>query len=111
MSVAICGETAPGVASLARATGLFPRLLPRMIRQRQRDAVAQRRLGQFLAGVEQNAAVAAIAQFRIALAKRLDQIGLAVEIERVPAGFRLQLVDADRAAALALGGEIAWLPP
>ena len=85
--------------------------LPHMIRQRQRDAVAQRCLGQLLAGVEQNAAVAAIAQFRIELAKRLDQIGLAVEIDRVPAGFRLHLVDPDGAAALALGREIARLPP
>ncbi len=82
-----------------------------MIRQRQRDAVAQRRLGQLLAGVEQNAAVAAIAQFRIELAKGLDQIGLAVEIDRVLASFRLHLVDPDRAAALALGCEIARLPP
>ena len=85
--------------------------LPQMIRQRQRHAVAQRFLGQLLAGVEQNAAVAAIAQFRIELAEGLDQIGLAVEIHRVPAGFRLHLVDPDRAAALALGREIARLPP
>ena len=48
---------------------------------------------------------------RIELAKSLDQIGLAVEIDRVPAGFRLHLVDPDRAAALALGREIARLPP
>src|SRR6187431_3812645 len=82
-----------------------------MIRQRQRDAVAQRGLGQLLAGVEQNAAVAAIAQFWIARAKRLDQIGLAVEIDRVPTRFRLHVIDPDRAAALALGREIAWLPP
>ena len=52
-----------------------------------------------------------IAQFRIELAKSLDQIGLAVEIDRVPAGFRLHLVDPDGAAALALGREIARLPP
>src|SRR3954469_5961051 len=82
-----------------------------MIRQRQRDAVAQRRLGQLLAGVEQDAAVAAVAQLRIELAKGLDQIGLAVEIDRVAAGFRLHLVDPDRAAAPALGREIARLPP
>jgi hypothetical protein len=61
--------------------------------------------------LENNAAVAAIAQVRIELAKSLDQIGLAVKIDRVPAGFRLHLVDPDRAAALALGREIARLPP
>src|SRR2546430_1844397 len=60
-----------------------------MIRQRQRHAVAQRRRGQLLAGVEQNAAVAAIAQFRIELAEGIDQIGLAVEINSILAGFRL----------------------
>ncbi len=76
--------------------------LSQMIRQRQRHAVAQRGLGQLVRSVEENAAVAAVAQFRIKLAKRLDQIGLAMEIDRVPAGFRLHLVDADGAAALAL---------
>jgi hypothetical protein len=34
-----------------------------------------------------------------------------MEIDRIPAGFRLHLVDADGAAALALGREIARLPP
>ena len=82
-----------------------------MIRQRQRDAVAQRFLGQLLAGIEQDRPVAAVAQFRIELAKGLDQIGLAVEIDGVLAGFRLHLVDPDGAAALALGREITRLPP
>src|SRR5215207_8453992 len=82
-----------------------------MIRQRQRDAVAQRLFGQPLAGIENNATVAAIAQVRIELAKSLDQIGLAMEIDRVPASIRLHLVDPDGAAALALGREIARLPP
>ena len=57
-----------------------------MISQRQRHAVAQLGFGKLFPGAEQDAAVAAIAQFRIELAKGLDQIGLAMEIDRVLAG-------------------------
>jgi hypothetical protein len=60
-----------------------------MIGQRQRHAVAQRRLGDRILRVQDDAAVAAIAQLgRIQLAKRLDQIGLAMEIDRVLIGGR-----------------------
>jgi hypothetical protein len=76
--------------------------LVQMIRQRQRHAVAQSGFGQLLFQVEQDAAVAAISQLRIELAKRLDQIGLAVEIDRIPVGGRFHLIDADRTAALRL---------
>ena len=82
-----------------------------MIGQRQRNAVAQCRLWRLFAGVEQDAAIAAVAQLGIELAKRFDQIGLAVEIQRVAAGFILELVDPNRAAALALGGQLTRLPP
>jgi hypothetical protein len=58
-----------------------------MIGQRQRHAVAQHRLGDSILGVQDNAAVAAIAQFgRIEIAESLDQIGLAMEIHRVLIG-------------------------
>ena len=77
-----------------------PRLpLVQMISQRQRHAVAQGGFGQLLFQVEQDAAVAAISQLRIELTKRLDQICLAVEIDRVSVGGRLHLIDADRAVS------------
>ncbi len=83
-----------------------------MIGQRQRHAVAQSRLGNLVLRVQQDAAVAAIAQFpRVQLAKGLDQIGLAVEIHRVLVGDRFHLVDPDRAAAFRLRREIARLAP
>ena len=63
-------------------------------------------------GIEQDAAVAAIAQFAgIHLSKRLDQIGLAVEIECVLPGRCLHPVDPDRAAAFGLRREITRLAP
>src|SRR5882757_10717898 len=85
--------------------------LPQMIRQRQRDTVAQLGFRKLVLHAEQNAAVAAVAQFRIEFAKRLDQIGLAMEIDRVLAGNLFLLIDPDRAAAPGLGREIARLPP
>jgi hypothetical protein len=58
-----------------------------VIGQRQRHAVAQRRLGDGVLRVQDDAAVADIAQFgRIQLAEGLDQIGLAMEIDRVSIG-------------------------
>ena len=73
--------------------------------------MAQLRFGQLVRRIEQDGAIAAETQLRIQLAKRLDQIGLAMEIDRVLTGLRLHLIDADGAAALALRREIARLPP
>src|SRR4029079_17009247 len=84
---------------------------PQMIGQRQRHAVAQRGFGDLFVRLEQNAPVAAVAQFRIELAEGLDQVGLAVEVNRVLAGLGLHLVDPDRAAASGFRREIARLPP
>jgi hypothetical protein len=85
--------------------------LVQMIGQRQRHAVAQFGCGEPVAGVEQDAAVAAKTQLRIELAKCLDQIGLAMEIDRdLPSGL-LHLIDPDRAAAFGFRGEITWLSP
>src|SRR3954469_8034941 len=89
-----------------RAVSLFCRpALPQMIRQRQRYAVAQRGFRQSVRRVEQDAAVAAKAQLRVQLPKRLDQIGLAVEINRNLLGVRLHLIDPDGAAAPCFRGE------
>ena len=82
-----------------------------MIGQRQCDAVAQRRLGKFILRIEDNTAVAAKAQFRIKPAEGLDQIGLAMEIDRVLIGRGFYPIDPDRAAAFRLGGEVTRLPP
>jgi hypothetical protein len=83
-----------------------------MIGQCQRYAVAQRCLGNSLAGIQENAAVAAIAHLgRIHFAKSLDQVGLAVEIDRIAAGLGFYLVDPDRAAAFGFRREIARLSP
>src|SRR6478609_10375487 len=101
-------------ASLAMTAELLPVRafpLPRMIRQRQPHAVAQRRLWRLVLGVEEDAAVAAIAELRIELAKRLDQVGLAMEQDRILSGLGLDLIDPDRAAAFGLRREIAWLSP
>ena len=57
-----------------------------MIGQRQRHAVAQRRVGDSIFRIEQDAAVAAITQLGIQFAKRCDQVGLAMEVERDLAG-------------------------
>ena len=80
-----------------------------MIRQRQRDAVRQLGFRQRLAGIEQDGAVAAVAQFRIKLAKGLDQVGLAMEVDRDLMVRGLHAVDADGAAAAAFAGEITDL--
>ena len=83
-----------------------------MIGQRQRHAVAQRRFGNLVLCIQQDAAVTAKAQFlRVQLAKGFDQVGLAVEIHRVLVGGGFHLIDPDRAAAFRLGREIAWLAP
>ena len=71
-----------------------------MIGQRQRHAVAQRRFGDIVLGIQEDAAVAAEVQFgRVQFAKRLDQIGLAMEEHRVAVGRGLHPVDPDGAAA------------
>jgi hypothetical protein len=62
-------------------------------------------------GSQQNAAVPTICELRIQLAERLDQIGLAMEIDRILVGGGFHPVDADRAAASGLAGEIADLTP
>jgi hypothetical protein len=82
-----------------------------MIRQRQPHAVAQLRFRQFVARIQQDCAIAAILQIRIPLAKRLDQICLAVKVDRALPGNGLDLIDADGAAALAFRGEVARLAP
>ena len=83
-----------------------------MIGQGQRHAVAQRRLRKLVLRVQEDAPVAAIAQFPgVELAKGLDQVGLAVEIQRVLVGGGFHLVDPDRAAAFGLRCEIARLAP
>jgi hypothetical protein len=65
-------------------SAVAPRLpIVQMIGQRQRHAVGQLGFGKFFPGTEQDAPVAAIAQFWIELAKRLDQVGLAMEIDRI----------------------------
>src|SRR3979409_825954 len=52
--------------------------------RRQRHAVTQRRFGEFFPSVQQDASVAAKTQFgRVQLAEGPDQIGLAMEIDRV----------------------------
>jgi len=106
---------APVVRSFGRS-GMIELLccrpaLAQMIGQRQRHTVTQRRFGEFVRGIEQNAAIAAIAQLRIKLAECLDQIGLAVEINRILIGDRSDAVDPDRAAAFGLWREIARLAP
>src|SRR5262249_39113710 len=50
-----------------------------MIGQRQRDAVPKRRLRQLFRRVEQDRAIGAIAEFRIELAERFDQVALTVK--------------------------------
>src|SRR5882757_5909998 len=70
--------------------------LVEMIGQRQRHAVAQRRSGRFVAGVQEDASVAAIAQFPgVELAESRDQIGLAMEINRVLVNGGFYTVDPD----------------
>ncbi len=99
--------------SFAHPTKLsfWRRLLPQMIGQRQSDAVAQRGLRQLAGDIEQDRAVAAVAELGIELAKGLDQIGLAMEVDRDLIGGRLHLIDPDRAAAAGLGREVARLAP
>src|ERR1700761_4124568 len=82
-----------------------------MIGQCQRDAVTELRLRKLAVRVEQDRAIAAEAELGIELAKRLDQIGLAVKIKRDLIIRRFIAVDADRAAAFALAGEIGDLSP
>ena len=52
--------------------------------------MAQRLFGNLVRGVEQDAPVAAIAELRrVQLAEGFDQIGLAMEIDRVAIGRRV----------------------
>ena len=79
------------LALAATVDELFPARsipLPQMIRQRQRHAVAQFGLRDFVLGVEEDAAVAAVAEFRIELAEGFDQTGLAVEVDRILVGYQ-----------------------
>jgi hypothetical protein len=96
-----------------RATNFFAGLaLVQMVGQRQRHAMAQRRFGKIVLRVQQDASVAAIAELPgIELAKSLDQIGLAMEIDRVLVGGGFHLVNPDRAAAFGLWREITRLTP
>src|SRR5262249_15334063 len=73
--------------------------------------MAELRLRKLVRDVQQNRAVAAVAERWVKLAKSPDQAGLAVEIDGVLAGSGFNLIDADRAAVLALAGEIAHLSP
>ena len=79
-----------------------------MIRQRQCHAVTELCFRKWRAGIEQYRAIAAEAELRIELAKRLDQIGLAVEIDRDLVVGRFHAVDADGAAAALPGCAVEW---
>src|ERR1700761_7918003 len=82
-----------------------------MVGQRQRHAMAQLGSRKLVLRVQKNASVAAEAEYRrVELAEGLDQIGLAVEIDRVLTGGGFHKVDADRATAFRLRREIARLP-
>ena len=85
--------------------------LVRMVGERQRHAVAQRLFRHFFGRIQQDASIATIDELRIKLPERLDQIGLAVKVERVAVGLCLDLIDPDGAAALAFAGEVTHLAP
>ena len=86
--------------------------LAQMIGQRQRHAVAQLRFGNVFLGIQEDASVAAIAELcRVQFAEGLDQVGLAMEIDRILVGGGFHAIDADGAAAFRLGREIARLSP
>jgi hypothetical protein len=84
--------------------------LVQMIGQSERDAVAQRCFVDLVVGAEQDAAIAAIAPFvGIEFTESRDQIGLAMEIERIL--FAGHMIDADGAAAFGFGREVTGLAP
>src|ERR1700733_7617272 len=86
--------------------------LAQMIGQRQRHAVAQFRRGNFFRGIEQDASVAAIAELgRVQFAEGRDQVGLAMEINRVLVGGGFHPIDPNGAAAFRRGRQITRLSP
>ena len=90
------------IASLARNDGETSFPFPQMIRQRQPHAVAQFGLRQFLVRIEQDGAVAAVAELWIEIAKGFDEISLAVEEHGNLVLVRFHPVDPDGAAAAGL---------
>ena len=86
----------------------FP--LVQMIGQGKRDTMTKRRLVDPVLGAQEDASVAAVAPFiGIEFAERFDQIGLAVEIDRVL--LAVDMIDAHGAAAFGPRREVTWLAP
>src|ERR1700722_13669639 len=81
-----------------------------MISQSERDAVPERLFIDLVLGVQEDAAIAAIAPFfRIEFAEGRNEIGLAMKIH--PNLFAGDMIDADGAAAFGFRREITRLAP
>ena len=87
-------------------------LFPLVIRQREADAFAQLRGRDFRGRVKDERPIAVeLKSAREHFAKGVDERRLAMEVHGVLAGLRLDLIDADQAAAARCGREVARLAP